>query len=689
MSEYSDLANKVAQLTQRLNDITVQARKIPELPEQNPLVPSSLLHASNNGTSQKIVVQQILDAALSYRQNQLLSIGTISVDGNNVTVPAGATWVINNIDYSNPANIVINIPYAADGFTRTDIIVADQFNNMYRVNGPETEGVSPTPNTPLNTVLITIVTVTDSTVGNTTPIPGDVSLAEKLDRGGYIGTAQDIVNLIIPEAPIDNTQYGRKNGTWSEIEIPDNEITVTNSTRFEAFGDSITVGLNSSPDSNSYINLLTSLYGKPLTNRAVSGEGVWRSTKLHLANISPSSNSLSVVMSGFNDVRRGGSATKTIKKIINSYNSILANQFLDSFIAANPTDSRIFKSGSWTGYAGSSLAGAKTNDCSYTVTATDYIEYSFSNNNVVIGLIGGDGVSEIYADFTVTIDGLFSGNYSENNQTDGITDGSNSNTRQPMCLYFNNLSDGPHVVRITSLTSDPFLVDYFGHLKKPKFCSPILIMHAPKMDATGYAIVPNLANDTVINQLNSIIDNVIVAFSGYPIFTGKTEDYYNISTGLDLTDHIHPNNIGHRQIYSAAYNALTALVFSSSVGDASTTVKGIIKLAGDIAGTADLPTVPGLATKLNVGANPSLAGSGIRMVETLPDGTPIATYNKYQMKVSDTDVISAITSATYIAGIATITPSSSKIMREGQVYQAGTYLYRAYSDNLVLRTILT
>lgn len=37
--------------------------------------------------------------------------------------------------------------------------------------------------------------------------------------------------------------------------------------------------------------------------------------------------------------------------------------------------------------------------------------------------------------------------------------------------------------------------------------------------------------------------------------------------------------------------------------DATPTQKGVLKLAGDLSGTADLPTVPGLVTKLNKGAN--------------------------------------------------------------------------------------
>ena len=124
---------------------------------------------------------------------------------------------------------------------------------------------------------------------------------------------------------------------------------------------------------------------------------------------------------------------------------------------------------------------------------------------------------------------------------------------------------------------------------------------------------------------------------------------------------------------------------STPVVDATTTVKGIVKLGGDLAGTADLPTVPALATKLNINANASLSGTGTRMLEASPDGTPMSTYTKYQMKVVDADIISAVTAGSYVSGEATIVPANSKIMYEGQVYKSGSYLYRAYSDNVILR----
>lgn len=214
MSEISELRQQVALLTQRLNYITVQARKIPELPDQNPLVSDSLIHVSESGFSKYISVQQILDAIFSIRQNQLVYIGTITVSGNDLNVPANAQWIINNIDYSNLADIVINVPYAVTGNTRTDIIVADTSNNMYRVNGPETAGISPAPNVPLNTVLVTTVNVTDSTIGYEPPVVGGDT--EQLDfrMNGTdnfidIGTTKKVVSLFYESALQEKTWWSQ------------------------------------------------------------------------------------------------------------------------------------------------------------------------------------------------------------------------------------------------------------------------------------------------------------------------------------------------------------------------------------------------------------------------------------------------------------------------------------------------
>lgn len=175
------ILQQLANLTTAYNNLITQARKIWQLPWQNVLKPASKIHVSNTeNSSEFITVQQILDAALSYRKNQLIS-ATVSVDGNDVTVDSGASWVINNVNYETTSDTVINVAYAATGYTRNDILVANEANVIYRLIGPETEGVSPTPSVPINTVLVTTINVTDSTISYVPPVIADNFLLEQLD----------------------------------------------------------------------------------------------------------------------------------------------------------------------------------------------------------------------------------------------------------------------------------------------------------------------------------------------------------------------------------------------------------------------------------------------------------------------------------------------------------------------------
>jgi len=215
MSWQTDITQAVANLTNRLNQITTSARKIFELDWQNILNPASKIHVSNpENESEFITVQQILDAALSYRQNQLIE-ATISVLGNDVTVDAGADWIINNINHELASDFTETVDYAETGYTRNDILVGDESNLIYRIVGPETEGISPTPNTPLNTVLVTVINVTDSTIGYVPPVVLDITTDDVLNNSDVDGaTATDAFNSL--DTALENVY-----NTRVKVEYPD------------------------------------------------------------------------------------------------------------------------------------------------------------------------------------------------------------------------------------------------------------------------------------------------------------------------------------------------------------------------------------------------------------------------------------------------------------------------------------
>ena len=92
-----------------------------------------------------------------------------------------------------------------------------------------------------------------------------------------------------------------------------------------------------------------------------------------------------------------------------------------------------------------------------------------------------------------------------------------------------------------------------------------------------------------------------------------TGDYNNlINIPIDFTPKVHTHNISDISGTKSEFN--TSLIDGnflfvgdvSNTPDATTTSKGVIKLAGDLAGTADAPTVPGLANKVDKVAGKSL-----------------------------------------------------------------------------------
>lgn len=192
------VTERLAAITELLNAIGTNAKRIFELPVQNTLDPTSLIHVSRNGDSESLSVQKIIDAVNSGSYDKLISIGDITLSGNDATIPANAAWKINDIYYSNLADIVITIPLANTGLTRTDILVANTSNQIILVPGLETDGIAVRPNIPLNTVLVTEINVTDLSVGTpSTPIIGD-NFISKIEKDGWADYTSTGDNAFIP-----------------------------------------------------------------------------------------------------------------------------------------------------------------------------------------------------------------------------------------------------------------------------------------------------------------------------------------------------------------------------------------------------------------------------------------------------------------------------------------------------------
>lgn len=101
--------------------------------------------------------------------NYIITDAGSSLSINTFTLNAGWSWKINNVSYTNPSLVNINVPLASSGYTRIDLIVLNASNTAVIVLGVQSAGTAITPNVPLNTIAISSV-FSDSTV-HTVVIP--------------------------------------------------------------------------------------------------------------------------------------------------------------------------------------------------------------------------------------------------------------------------------------------------------------------------------------------------------------------------------------------------------------------------------------------------------------------------------------------------------------------------------------
>ncbi|TDO68076.1 hypothetical protein EV143_1211, partial [Flavobacterium chryseum] len=198
MSFQTYITEQVAAISAKLNAIATNAKKIDELPAQEYLDPTSRIHVSRDGISERITVGQIIDAIENSNFDEIISVGAVTIVYNEISgineaivpiIPI-PTWRINDVYYTKSTETAREVPFAATGLNRFDILIMNTSNDIVIERGDETAGIAVIPTKPLNTIILSSIYVTDSSVGDPTD---PVDLSNYLDRGGYNGSAIDLV----------------------------------------------------------------------------------------------------------------------------------------------------------------------------------------------------------------------------------------------------------------------------------------------------------------------------------------------------------------------------------------------------------------------------------------------------------------------------------------------------------------
>jgi hypothetical protein len=111
--------------------------------------------------------------------NQIIEAKGFALAGQNVTLNADWSWRINNENFTNPVAVVLNVPLAAAGLSRYDLIVATTSNTFMRVAGVESATNIATPLLPPNTIYVERLLV------NTT-----VTLAQTEEQSVFLGSVE-------------------------------------------------------------------------------------------------------------------------------------------------------------------------------------------------------------------------------------------------------------------------------------------------------------------------------------------------------------------------------------------------------------------------------------------------------------------------------------------------------------------
>jgi len=328
-------------------------------------------------------------------------------------------------------------------------------------------------------------------------------------------------------------------------------VDITGKTQLFAYGDSYTAGQNATTAAERYINQFATGKGLTLTNRAVGGRGVYVAASTIQGDSFSRPATVITVMAGLNDIRRNGSATKTLKKIEACYRAIMLRCI--SNLNTPSGHSSVVRSGSVLGYAANTVGGLYPtgtlpgNFASYAPSGSaSSWTWTFTGTGFGIQFSASDDVISNYGTGKIKIDGVVVKTIDLGEWYDGISDGANDNARGPLGLTFHNLANTSHTIVVESDGNGNFPVDFFCTLQAPSGSPAILFAEIPYLNSTGYALSPNMGSVAVSDIASTVIKSIVNEYIalGFNVGFVQTNSYTNLITDLD-TDNIHWNNLGH------------------------------------------------------------------------------------------------------------------------------------------------
>lgn len=143
--------------------------------------------------------------------NAIVSLGTITRDGNEFTFSVGFVWKINGVTYQNTAPVVLTIAEASTGFQRIDNALLNTSNTIELQQGLESETIALRPVAPDTNIILTSWNISGDAIGDTeTPILG-TQFKKKTESLGFSDPYLSGTNAVIQLRPEGNSRYAFSN----------------------------------------------------------------------------------------------------------------------------------------------------------------------------------------------------------------------------------------------------------------------------------------------------------------------------------------------------------------------------------------------------------------------------------------------------------------------------------------------
>lgn len=150
--------------------------------------------------------------------NTIVSLGTITRDGNEFTFSVGFVWKINGVTYQNTAPVVLTIAEASTGFQRIDNAILNTSNSIELQQGLESDTIALRPVAPETNIILTSWNISGDTVGDTAePIIG-TQFKKKSESAAYNDPTLSGSDAVIQFQPNGESVYAFSNAGLVSID---------------------------------------------------------------------------------------------------------------------------------------------------------------------------------------------------------------------------------------------------------------------------------------------------------------------------------------------------------------------------------------------------------------------------------------------------------------------------------------